>query len=56
MAKRAIPLAPVLIAGSALIWGTDGAWSSLVAVAIVVVNLIVAALAMTWAASGRWPR
>ncbi|MGH9119498.1 MAG: ATP synthase subunit I [Acidimicrobiales bacterium] len=50
MAKRAVPLAPVLIAVSALIWGADGAWSSLVAVAIVLLNLIGAALAMTWAA------
>ena len=50
MAKRALPLAPVLVAISALIWGADGAWSSLVAVAIVLVNLLGAALAMTWAA------
>jgi hypothetical protein len=50
MAKRALPLAPVLVAVSALVWGTAGAWSSLTAVAIVVVNLLVAAVAMAWAA------
>jgi hypothetical protein len=50
MAKRALPLTPILVAVSALVWGTAGAWSSLVAVAIVVVNLLVAAVAMAWAA------
>jgi hypothetical protein len=50
MAKRALPIAPLLIVVSALIWGADGAWSSLVAVAIVVLNLLTAAAAMTWAA------
>lgn len=50
MARRAIPLAPVLVLVCGLIWGSDGAWSALAAVAIVVVNLIVAAVAMTWAA------
>jgi hypothetical protein len=50
MAKRALPVAPLLVLVSALIWGTDGAWSSLAAVAIVVVNLLTAAAAMTWAA------
>jgi hypothetical protein len=50
MARRAVPLAPVLVALSGLVWGWDGVWSSLVAVGIVLLNLIGAALAMTWAA------
>jgi hypothetical protein len=50
MAKRAVPIAPVLVIVSALIWGTDGGWSSLVAVAIVLLNLLGAAFAMAWAA------
>lgn len=50
MARKALPLTPVLVLVSWLIWGADGAWSAMVAVAIVVANLIVAALAMTWAA------
>jgi hypothetical protein len=50
MARKGLLLAPVLIALSWLVWGSDGAWSALVAVAIVVVNLIVAAVTMSWAA------
>jgi hypothetical protein len=50
MARKGLLLAPVLIALSWLIWGSDGAWSALVAVAIVVVNLMVAAVTMSWAA------
>jgi hypothetical protein len=50
MAKRALPLAPLLVLACGLGWGADGAWSALAAVVIVVVNLVVAALAMSWAA------
>jgi hypothetical protein len=50
MAKRALPLAPLLVLACGLAWGADGAWSALAAVVIVVVNLVVAAVAMSWAA------
>ncbi len=50
MARRAIPATPVLILIAGLIWGFDGAWSAGVAVAIVVANLVLSALALTWAA------
>ncbi len=33
-----------------LVWGGDGAWSALVAVALVLVNLALSAVALSWAA------
>lgn len=50
LARRAVPVAPVLVAVSALVWGFDGALSSAYAVALVVVNFLVAAGLMAWAA------
>jgi hypothetical protein len=50
MAKRGLVAAPALILAAGLIWGADGAWSMLVAVAIVLVNMTLSALALSWAA------
>ncbi len=50
MAKRALPIAPVIILVAGLLRGSDGAWSALLAIVIVVVNLLVAAAMLTWAA------
>ncbi len=50
LARRAIPIAPVLILVCGLIWGIEGALSSAYAVALVVVNFLVAAALMAWAA------
>ena len=50
MAKRAVPIAPVIILVAGLLRGADGAWSALLAIVIVVVNLLVAAAMLTWAA------
>jgi hypothetical protein len=50
MAKRALPLVPVVVLVAGLVRGGDGAWSALVAVAIVVVNLLLSALMLGWAA------
>lgn len=50
IAKRALPLAPVVVLIAGLIRGSAGAWSALVAVAVVVVNLLLAAFALNWAA------
>jgi uncharacterized membrane protein len=50
IARRALPLAPVVVLVAGLIWGADGAWSALIAVVIVVCNLVFAALGLAWAA------
>jgi hypothetical protein len=50
MVKRSLPFVPVAVAIGLLLRGGDGAWSTLVAVAIVLVNLIGSALALGWAA------
>lgn len=50
LARRAIPVAPVLLVISGLVWGLDGALSSAYAVVLVVVNFLVAAALMAWAA------
>ncbi len=51
MVRRGLPLAPVLVAVSALIWGGDGAWSALVAIVLVLANLVAAAVTLGWAAT-----
>ena len=50
MAKRALPIAPLIILVAGLLRGSEGAWSALLAIVIVVVNLLVAAAMLTWAA------
>ena len=50
MAKLAVPVAVVVVALAAVIRGANGAWSALLAVAIVVVNMLLAATMLTWAA------
>ena len=49
MLKRGIPVAPILIGVSAAIWGTHGALSAGFGVAVVLVNLSLAAASMAWA-------
>jgi hypothetical protein len=49
MARRALPLAPVVVL-VALVRGGDGAWSALLAVAVVVFNLVLSALMLSSAA------
>jgi hypothetical protein len=43
MARRALPAAPVIVVLAALPWGVDGALSAAFAIAVVVVNFLVAA-------------
>ncbi len=43
MIKRGLLVAPVLVALCGVIWGMDGAWSSMYAIAIVLVNFALAA-------------
>jgi hypothetical protein len=50
MARRGLWAAPVIVLAALVIWGGDGAWSALVAVAIVLVNLVLAAVSLSWAA------
>jgi hypothetical protein len=50
MAKRALFVAPALLLVCGLIWGVDGALSSAYGLAIVVVNFLLAAALLTWAA------
>jgi hypothetical protein len=50
MVRRGVWVAPVLVLIGALAWGGDGAWSALVAIGIVLVNLVLSALGLSWAA------
>lgn len=50
MARRGLLAAPLIVAAAALVWGGDGAWSALVAVGVVLVNLVLAAVSLSWAA------
>jgi len=50
MLKHAVPFAPVVVALSWLAWGSRGAWSALLAVAVVVVNLLLSSISLAWAA------
>jgi hypothetical protein len=50
MVKRAIPLAPAIVLVAALLGGSKGAWSALLAVTVVVANFLLAAASLSWAA------
>src|SRR5687767_4865637 len=50
MLKRGVWFMPAILLVATMIWGTQGASSAAVAIALVVVNLVLAALALSWAA------
>ncbi len=50
MLKHAVPFAPIIVLLSWLVWGSRGAWSALLAVAVVVVNLLLSSFSLAWAA------
>ncbi|HEX8802691.1 MAG TPA: ATP synthase subunit I [Acidimicrobiales bacterium] len=50
MLKRGIWAAPVIVLAATAIWGADGASSAVVAIGIVLVNLVLAAVSLSWAA------
>lgn len=50
MLKRGVWFAPAILVLATLIWGTQGASSAAVAIALVAVNLVLAALSLSWAA------
>jgi len=50
MVKRAVLVAPLLIVACGLVWGVDGALSSAYGIALVLLNFLLAAALMAWAA------
>lgn len=50
LARRALPLAPVVVALAALVAGADGALSAALAITLVVANFVAAAASLAWAA------
>ncbi|HYZ98556.1 MAG TPA: ATP synthase subunit I [Acidimicrobiales bacterium] len=50
MLKRGVWFAPAVLIAATLGWGSAGASSAAVAIGLVVVNLVLAALALSWAA------
>jgi hypothetical protein len=50
MVKRSVPFIPVMLIISALVWGKNGAISAAVAIAIVLINFLLAAAMLAWAA------
>ena len=49
MIRRSLPVAPVLVAVAALIWGLDGGFSAAYGLAIVLANFALAAALLSWA-------
>ncbi len=49
MLRRAVWVAPVAIAAFGIVWGVAGALSTAYAIALVVVNFVIAAALMSWA-------
>jgi hypothetical protein len=50
MLKRGVWMAPVVLLVASMIWGAEGAASALLAIALVSINLVLAALGLSWAA------
>lgn len=48
--RRGVVVTPALVVLAGVIWGGDGASSMLVAVALVLVNLVLSAIGLSWAA------
>lgn len=50
MVKRGLIVAPLLVAVSTVIWGADGAWSSVFAIGLVLVNFLLSAMLISYTA------
>ena len=50
MLKRGVWFAPGVLVVATMIWGAQGASSAAVAIALVAVNLVLAAVSLSWAA------
>jgi hypothetical protein len=50
MVRRVLPVLPAIVIVAALLGGSHGAWSALLAVAVVAANFLLAAVSLSWAA------
>jgi hypothetical protein len=50
MVRRALPVAPVLLLAAGLGWGSAGAYSAAYALVLVLLNFVLAAALLSWAA------
>ena len=50
MLKRGVWFAPLVLIVATMIWGPEGAASAVLAIALVSINLVLAALGLSWAA------
>ena len=50
MLKRGVWFAPLVLLVATMIWGVEGAASAVLAIALVSVNLVLAAIGLSWAA------
>ena len=50
MLKRGVWFAPLVLLAATMIWGVEGAASAVLAIALVSVNLVLAAIGLSWAA------
>ncbi len=48
--KRGLIVAPLLVGGCALVWGSDGAWSAAFAIGLVLVNFVLSATLIAYTA------
>lgn len=51
MVRRALPLLPLIVVVSGIVWGINGALSAAFAVGLVVLNFFASAALLSWAAS-----
>jgi hypothetical protein len=50
LARRALPIAPIFLIASGIFWGWGGVFSAAYAIGLVVLNFVLAARIMAWAA------
>jgi hypothetical protein len=50
MVRRSAWLAPAIVVLASLLWGADGAASATLAIGVVLVNLVLSAITLSWAA------
>jgi hypothetical protein len=50
MVRRALPIAPVFLIAAAIVWGAHGALSAGYAIILVLLNFVLSALLLAWAA------
>ncbi len=50
MIRRSLPALPVVVLVGGLIWGVDGAFSAMLAIGLVLLNFLMSAAILSWAA------